>query len=472
MKILNKLSAIVCLCWAALASCESPDYETGHIAQVNGLTSVTIQVPGNPAKYNATKPGPYAENEEIIVKVPTTDENPLDVTRLVCTVIVEHNCYVTPAIGGEMDFTEPYPITVIDALGNEHHNTIRVVPTPPKTKYAKLWGQSGADMKATHNPTGLALWKDYLAVQVYNGDIKLYNRETGAFVKDIESASSFMMRARVDDGGHLLTNRENVYGAGFMVYRYDEENNEHINILNYTADAGCPDDLGHNFSVKGDVTKGISYIYGTCPNKMEVYYWKLVDGELETPASKPNVLRYGPAVGNWTSAPMIQRASLDDDSDHYIFVNRRSGNPDDHPELMSKFSMFTSSFEVTSLNQDNHFYRILGFDVFSVENDTYLALADEFTDPWAGGPSTLRVFDITNPEKMKLGPDDAGYDKFCLFKSEDSPGYTTNYSDWGDVATKIEPNATGYDIYIATGLVGSAADQAQVRIYKMTWYRQ
>lgn len=472
MKILSKLSVIACLCWATLASCESPDYETGRTAQVNGLMSVTIQIPGNPSKFAATKTGPYEENEEIIVKVPTTDETPLDLTRLICMVNVEHNCYVTPAVGGEMDFTNPYPITVVDALGNKHHNTIRVVPTPPKTKYAKLWGQSGETMQATHNPTGLALWKDYLAVQVYNGNIKLYNRETGAFVKDIEPASSFMMRARTDDAGHLLTNRENVYSAGFMVYLYSEETQEHINILNYTADDGCPDDLGHNFSVKGDVTKGVAYIYGTCPNKMEVYYWKLVDGQLETPASKPNVLRYGPAGGNWTSAPMIERATLDDESDHYIAVNRRSGNPEEHPELMSKFSMFTSSFEVTSLNQNNHFYRILGFDVFNVENDTYLALVDEYADPWSGGPSTLRVFDITNPEHMELGPNDAGYDRFCLFKGEDTPGYTTNYSDWGDVATKIEPTAIGYDIYIATGLVGSSAAEAHVRVYKMTWYRQ
>ena len=42
MKILSKLSVIACLCWATLASCESPDYETGRTAQVNGLMSVTI----------------------------------------------------------------------------------------------------------------------------------------------------------------------------------------------------------------------------------------------------------------------------------------------------------------------------------------------------------------------------------------------------------------------------------------------
>lgn len=471
MKVLSKISAILCLCLAVFASCESPDYETGRTPQVDGLMGVTIQIPGNPSKYSATKAGPYAENEEIIVKVPTTEDDPLDVTRLQCYVNVQHNCYVTPAIGGEMDFTEPYQITVVDALGNKHHNTIRVVPTPPKVKVAKLWGKSGEEMQTGTNATGLALWKDYLAVQVYNDNIKLYDRATGAYVKDIESASSFMMHARTDDGGHLLTARENIYGAGFMVYRYDEATNEHVNILNYAADDGCPLDLGYNFSVKGDVTKGVAYIYGTCPDNMEVYYWKLQDGQLVTPAAHPIALRYGPAGSPWTKAPMIERASLDDDSNHYIAYNHRSGNPDEHPERKSHFAMFTPFYEVTNLNQDNHWYRILGFDVFSVEGDTYLALLDHYCDPWSGGDAFLRLFDITNPKNMELGPDDSGYDKFALFKSEGSP-YATNYNDWGDVATCTVPTSTGYDIYISVCNIGFAASETCIRTYKMSWFRQ
>lgn len=188
MKILSKLSVIACLCWATLASCESPDYETGRTAQVNGLMSVTIQIPGNPSKFAATKTGPYEENEEIIVKVPTTDETPLDLTRLICMVNVEHNCYVTPAVGGEMDFTNPYPITVVDALGNKHHNTIRVVPTPPKTKYAKLWEKNAALLNMSSNTTGLAFYQNYLAIQEYNAPIKLYDRNSGEFVKEIPAA--------------------------------------------------------------------------------------------------------------------------------------------------------------------------------------------------------------------------------------------------------------------------------------------
>ena len=121
MKILNRIAATACLFGAVLlVSCESPDLSTAHESQVNGLLNVTIQIPDNPTEFYATKKGPYEEGEEITVKVPTTDEDPLDVSRLICTVSVEHNCYVVPGVGGEMDFTEPYKITVIDALGNRH----------------------------------------------------------------------------------------------------------------------------------------------------------------------------------------------------------------------------------------------------------------------------------------------------------------------------------------------------------------
>ena len=82
------------------------------------------------------------------------------------------------------------------------------------------------------------------------------------------------------------------------------------------------------------------------------------------------------------------------------------------------------------MNQDNHEYRILGFNVFNIENETYLALNDQQADTWSGGVSTLSVYDITDPSKMELGPDDAGYDKFCLFRGEWSP-YATSYTHNG-----------------------------------------
>ena len=42
-------------------------------------------------------------------------------------------------------------------------------------------------------------------------NIKLYDRNSGEFVKEIPAASTFMMRARTDDAGHLITNREKCF---------------------------------------------------------------------------------------------------------------------------------------------------------------------------------------------------------------------------------------------------------------------
>ena len=82
-------------------------------------------------------------------------------------------------------------------------------------------------------------------------------------------------------------------------------------------------------------------------------------------------------------APMIQRATLEDDSKHYIAYNRYSGATGDDAAYKAKFSMFTPAYEITSLNQDNHEYRILGFNVFNIENETYLALNDQQADTWS-----------------------------------------------------------------------------------------
>ena len=140
MKLLNKLTILACLFIGALASCESPDLAEGRTDQVNGLLNVTIKIPGNPAEYSATKKGPYEENEEITVKVPTTDDAPLDLTSF--DVYSESG---TQLLYGKIHLRAKQisPIllfvTVIDANGNKHHNTIRILPTPPKTRFSKLW---------------------------------------------------------------------------------------------------------------------------------------------------------------------------------------------------------------------------------------------------------------------------------------------------------------------------------------------
>ncbi len=76
---------------------------------------------------------------------------------------------------------------------------------------------------ASRNITGLAINAQGLNVQEYDGKIYRYDMKTGSSVTTIEAARSFMMKADTDDAGHLVTARDNnTYGAGFMVYYYDE----------------------------------------------------------------------------------------------------------------------------------------------------------------------------------------------------------------------------------------------------------
>lgn len=471
MKRIYKIAAVLSMIATTLLSCEKPDLSEGRNDQVNGLMNVTILIPGSPVEYTAEKKGPYAEGEEIIVKLPTSEDNPTDVTKLKMQVSLEHNCYVNFPICGYIDFTEPFKIEVTDVQGTVHHNTIKVVLLPPKTRFEFLWAKSNADLGiGDRNNTGVALTSKYMAIQESGGDpavakFHLFDMKTGTPVKSYPSAQSFMMKCDADDAGHILTCRENTYGAGFMVYRFDVETEKYTLILDYTAAAGCPKDMGYDFSVCGDVTKGKAFIYGTAPEDMNIYYWELNDGVLKTPADKPNTLRYGPAKKNWYYS-QVQRASLDDDSEHYISYLHKGSSEDDGEG--SRFEIFTPSMDVKQLNPKNSLYKILDFKVFSIGDDQYLVTNEQDFTAWS--QSVVRVFDITNRSMMELSPTSDGYNKFMIFESE--PIYPTNYNSWGDIDVTVEETSTGYDVYIAAAVVGFTTQESTVRMFKMTYNRQ
>ncbi|MEG0889226.1 MAG: DUF5018 domain-containing protein [Bacteroides sp.] len=470
MKILSKITAIAFLLGLSFTSCESPDYETGRTPEVNGLQNVILKIPGNPTEFAATKKGPYAEGEEITVKVPTADEDPLDVTRLICTVSLQHNCYVENPVAGETDFTQPLKITVIDALGNRHNNTIRVLPTPPKTRFTEVWSKSHSELGVNGSCCGVAMNDKYIALQIYFDGMYLIERKTGKLIKPVESASSCLQTATTDDGGNILVGRYNQWGAGFMVFRYVEETNSYETVLDYTADY-APGGLATQFSVIGDVTKGKAFIYASMDGDMTFYYWELKDGQLVTPINEPNKLRYGPAGSPWGYA-RIQRASLEDNSDLYVSYFQTDPNDADTEfekrNKGSRFHVTTPSMEVTEMNPMAYFYKILDFKVFNVENDRYVILNQQTYSSWGG--SKIGVYDITNYSNMELGPDDDGFNNFCLFSSSEIGA--TNYNKWGFVAVYKEVTAVGYDVYFVGTLAGSDMGESKVRLYKMSYYRQ
>ena len=120
------------------------------------------------------------------------------------------------------------------------------------------------------------------------------------------------------------------------------------------------------------------------------------------------------------------------------------------------------------MNPQNHAYKILDFKVFTVNDDVFVAFIEQGYTAWAN--ARVKVFEITKRSMMELSPEDDGYDKFCLFSGDEIA--PTNYNRWGDIAVYKEATSTGYDIYIASTVVGYDTNESRIRMYKMNYYPQ
>src|SRR5690606_17337450 len=119
--------------------------------------------------------------------------------------------------------------------------------------------------------------------------IKVYNRETGAFVKSIPTPTTVTRQVCVDDDENFVVTRYNEYGAGFMVFLYEgiDDNTPDL-ILNWANDNGCPYQMGLKVNVLGSLKRGRAYIHATGLNST-VYRWEFNDGVLKstTPVAIP-----------------------------------------------------------------------------------------------------------------------------------------------------------------------------------------
>ncbi|CAL1519477.1 hypothetical protein [Chitinophaga sp. MM2321] len=443
------------------SSCEKVNLHEG-ITFEKGLLNFQIEVPGQPAQYNATVAGPYNDGDTIYIKVPTTDEDPLDVTKLKPLASLENNSEIKPGLPGLADFTNPMEISVVDGSGNTKRYIVKVVPTLPRTVFKSLWFKTASTLGVLRtNISGLTVAGDNLLVADYNGGnmgadagVRVFDKVTGDYKKIIAPPTTFCMQVVADDAGHFVMNRYNVYGAGFMVYYYEDVDSAPQLILNYTNAAGCPADLGKKMSVIGNLKQGKAYVYATTANNNNCYYWEFNDG---VPVDVlPTVIKYTNATP-WNFAT-IKRKSLDANSDHYItYCNYVS--PDANLEKGSRFASFTPDMDVTEMNTQNHYYKILDFEVFNIGGTVFMAALTQGYFAWDA--THIKVYDITDPAKMKLVPGSAGYDDFMLFTSPMYGG--TNYNRYGDVAVDVKGN----DITVYATMATNDATTAGVMAYKM-----
>lgn len=469
MKINNlNILALTVILFSAL-SCQKVDIIKGDSNNI-GLLNLFVSVPGESSEYSGTVAGPYKDGDTIFIKVPTSEENPLDVTHLEVYASIANNSKMVPPLSGITDFTNPLEVSVIDGQGTKRTNYVKVVPTLPKTVFKKLWFKNAQTLGINRtNISGMTVMNDNLMVADFNvwdasdqsSGVRVYDKISGQFKKIVPAPTTFTMKVCADDAGHFVVNRYNIYGAGFMLYYYDDINTPPELILNYTADDGCPEYLGDRMSVTGNLRQGKAYVYATTAGANIIYYWEFTDGVPQS--SIPKQLKFGAAGGDWSFAS-VQRQSVSDTSD--LFVAFCNYDPADGTALAkgSRFDILGNNMNVTQMDRENHDYKILDFKVFTIHDDVFLAILQQGF--WAWDATSLKVFEITNKADLALRPGAPEYKDFMIMSSDIYGG--TNYNKWGDVAVEV----TGNEAYIYASMATIDPGDAGVMAYKMTYNPQ
>lgn len=442
-------------------SCQKIDLHNGT-SHHKGLLNFSVKQPGQDIEYPATQAGPYEDGDTIYVKVPTSEEEPLDLTKLKPFASLENNSRISPGLPGLMDFSRPVELKVTDGEGLTRRHIIKIVPSFPRTVFRKSWFMTAQELGVLRpNISGLTVAGEHLLVADYSGGnlgatigVRVYDKNTGAFQKIIAPPTTYCMQVAADDAGHFVMNRYNIYSAGFVVYYYEDIDASPKQILNYPKAAGCPDNLGRKISVIGNLKQGRAFIYATTNGNNNYYYWEFLDGTVVDP--NPVIVKYASADA-WTYA-QVRRKSLEQNSDHYItYCNYLSG--DANLAKGSRFQQFSSQMDAIEMNTQNHYYKILDFEVFKINETVFMAALTQGYAAWDA--THIKVYDITDPHKMKEIPGNEGYGNFMLFTSEAYGG--TNYNRYGDIAVDVDGN----NVKIFASLAADLVTKAGVVAYTM-----
>lgn len=450
MKI--KTIAIAVLAVLTLTACpEKPDDPV--VDPGKGLLNFSVSVPGSGLTYSATTQGPYKPDETIIIEIPSSSENPVDVTSLECYASLDNNCHTDPAVPPTADFTNPYKITVVLADGSTQTNYIKVDLIYPEIKIDFVWQTMAMEMnQVVYNDMYVAADDDYVYVldaAGYDTDcIHVLEKANGHYVKDIALPTTFIAQIFVDDAGVLCCSRYNIYGAGFRFFIYDKTSSSWSDmVIDYASYEGheiadIPLYLGIRASLVGNVTNGTAYVIATAINSKSYYVWKFTDG---VPQETPTITNYGPAAEDWYFAN-VRMKSAEPGSDLYVAGINYVAYPNEE-QSYTYFHKLKSTGDVVSMKNDdmnNLGWRILNFKTFELGGMEMLAEVSQY-GPHRYDGCQFKVFNITDESKWTLQPGDPGYDiDFCNFYSGIYP--TTNYNMGSGVEVSMNGENEAYII--------------------------
>lgn len=466
MKNINKISVrgllatmSIAFMYCLMTSCGEVDMSGIDLSR-NGLLNLTLKLEGQSQSFTPVNVGPYVDGDVIEFNIPSEIENPVDLSHGTMTASLENDCYMEiPMAGRVFDMSEPQTLRVILPQGKVSTYTVITKRVTPLFMFKKTWFKSANDLEYTW-----PVWIPSIGVAkegfvVYDGvenytssRIKVYDEGDGTLLQSINVPTTFLSQVKTDDAGHIVAGRQNIYGAGFMLYLYEDMNAAPKLILDYAAGLGCQLMLGNHFTICGDITNGKAYVYAVAggiyfgAKGKEYYCWEFNDG---VPVNvMPTKVDFSSKVTDcWNNATM-ERVSPDADSDIYLSYYRYADNTGSR-----MYCINSASGDVSEMKPENFEFNLLSFKVFEIEGHRLLAVLNQ-TD--ISGAS-IKVFDITDSKLWStMKPGDEGYNKFMLYESERFPA--NNLNSWGDITAHVN----GQEAYVYATILSSDKNQAGV----------
>ncbi len=351
--------------------------------------------------------------------------------------------------GSTVNLSQDLPVTITGVDGLKKTYKIKVAE-PVKLDYGfginrRMWTKTAAELGfSTNNETSIAVTGDYVVTVVRTNPAvyRVFNRNTGAFVKTMPLPFSALAMQVVNDGeGNLIGSTYAGKNAKFMVYKWSNIDAVPVKIIDWTNNnpAGITGDggVGRRLNIYGDVNTN-AVLMTTGGQSTIIYKWRIENGVLVS--NTPEVINYKSLVGtsNMGYNADAQPTSTNANTDFFINYQFEIGlvNGGTHERTIG-FANEVANFGL--------FHFATDYVVFN--NAKFLAV-QKFVKTYSYNNAVLGIYDVTETSKISLSASDPRFKTFNIYNSEEFLGATVNASGTGDVCIALTPDKERMQVFM------------------------
>lgn len=355
--------------------------------------------------------GVVQDNKVLFYVLPGTD-----VSDVTFSYEINKRSTGSPASGSDIDLSQLRPFTITGVDGQT--KTYQLIATEPvKLDYGagihrKLFTKTAGELGfTTDGETSLAISGDYLVIST-NGTpsrYRVFNRFTGAYVKDMPVPFSGMSMQLVnDDAGHILATSYTGVGSTFYVYRYNSVDDVNpVKLIEWqnttpTTDASWIGAVGRAVNIYGNLDQN-AVITATGAYTNIFQRWVVQNGALVSNTPTQVVYTGTDNMGVWAE---VQPVSTNATGEY--FVSYQSEVALVNGVSNARSNALTFGWPVV-------YTRPVAYGRFNKAN--YLAVV-KYVNTYDLNQVQMAVYDVTQSSRLSMSPSDPDYSSFNIYNSD------------------------------------------------------